>query len=129
METIVMVLAPLLTVIVFVRSKRHFTLFERINGKMELVLRYPPIKGRGSLPWLALPVSALVLVSYVIRLITWLQAHLLLVILVVGIGALVTVMWRKRSWIMDVGVGALIISDETSEFWRNQTLPDLTNND
>lgn len=129
METIITVLAPLLAVIVFGRSQRHFALMEKVGGKTAFVMRHPPFKGKGSLPWRTLPLSALVLIGYAIRLIAWLQAHPLLVVLALVMGALVTVMWRKRTWIMEVAIDALMVRDATGEMWRNRTLPDHMNND
>ncbi len=128
METIGMVLVPFLAVIVFVRSKSHFSLFKWVNTRLRFEPHYPPTKGRGSLSWLALPVSTLVLVGYGIRLVAWLQAHLLLVALTIGVGALVIVIWRKRIWIVEEAAKWAMVPDrphlqKAREAWQNSMLP------
>jgi hypothetical protein len=128
-----MVLAPLLATMLFAWSKKHFSLLEKVGGKVKLVVRHPPLEGKGSLPWISLPVSALVLIGYAIRAIGWMQTHVPVVIVMAVMGVLVTLAWRKRTWVMNMAERAMPTDEHAlegaREDWRNRLLPDHMNND
>lgn len=133
MEVIATWIAPLLAVIAFGWSTRQFSLVEWVDGRMKRHFRRPATKGAGKLAWYALPISTLVLIGYLVRAVVWAQAHWVLIVFVIVVGALIVTTWRWRSRIIEAVSQAMVIHgddfEQTCEGWRdNQALPDQMNN-
>ena len=133
METIVMVLAPILATMLFAWSKKHFSLLEKVGGTVKFVVRYPPLKGKGSLPWTTLPLSTLVLLGYAVKLIAWLHANWVVVVIAAVAGLLLMALWRLLPALMgnvqEMHGEDDEALDEAWVKWYNSTLPDHLNND